>query len=130
MKEFEWNDSLAAYDKQYDVLEAVRDELEEFIDEVLGEVSRCVAQASKEQFVLTECESEEDEEDEEEVGLGQTSFNTDPSKLGGLYVQIWPTAPNGGPAGLMRVALLVLPPSRMPPGALWPCGPPHCSRMP
>ena len=91
----EWNEALAAYDRELDVLTALGVEYESFLEATCDEVVRRLSLpygGSLDADVMYE---------EDEVGkwwVVHTSGH-------GLEVRIWPAAPWGGPAGVFRVGV-------------------------
>lgn len=95
----EWNEALAAFDREVIVLNALTDEYEEYMEAVTRQIAGRVARLSGE-LVRPEVT-----EGEDVVGRWWLSHSSD----GGLEVRAWPTAPWGGPPGRFRVGVFLDP---------------------
>ncbi|WP_437712876.1 hypothetical protein WMF45_44540 [Sorangium sp. So ce448] len=91
----EWNDALATYDRECSVVEGVRKQYFDFLRATVCDVVRAVdaplGPPSSEHFELESMEASAQWSD----GL--------------LDVDVWPSSPYGGPAGLFRVAMYLQP---------------------
>jgi hypothetical protein len=100
-----WNDALAAYDRECSVIEGVRTQYLDFLSVTIRDVARAVVASlgpPTSGIVVNAGYNSKREKKEPTESVAQWSN-------GLLDVDIWPSSPHDGPAGLFRVGLFLRP---------------------